>query len=121
MSMKLVLVTGAGRGIGREIALRLAADGYAVSGCARSTTELEETRNLSQGKIRVSPLDVTHAEDVDAWIKTEADHAARGNGSIWGLVTAAGIQGDIAPFTEVNWAEWKKTVEVNLYGTAHAC
>ena len=51
---KLVFVTGAGRGIGRAIALHLASQGYTVSGCARSSAELEAVAAESGGHIRAA-------------------------------------------------------------------
>lgn len=117
-TQKLVLVTGAGRGIGREIALRLAADGFAVAGCARTTNELGETSRLSGHEMRMSEVDVRSPESVERWIHNELSKP----GVVpWGLVTAAGIHGAIGPFLEANWDEWKLGIDVNLYGTALAC
>ena len=113
---KRVLITGAGRGIGRAIALRLAQEGFAVSGCARTRSELEETLKLSQGAVRIARVDVNKPESLDAWIEKEST----AGGELWGLVTAAGIHGAIGPFLETPWEDWKLATEVNLYGTARA-
>src|SRR5438477_177836 len=48
---KLVLVTGAGQGIGRAIALKLVADGYKVAGCARGGASLDEVKELFGGTL----------------------------------------------------------------------
>lgn len=115
---KRILITGAGRGIGREIALKLSDLGFQVSGCARSEKELAETRRLSGDKIRVARVDVRSAREVEQWIESES----RASGAVlWGLVTAAGIHGDIAPFIESDWTQWTTAIEVNLYGTALCC
>lgn len=113
---KLVLITGVGRGIGREIAIKLKSEGYVVSGCSRSRTDLEETKKLTG--IHVAQIDVTQAGALQTWIKSEI--AANSDATPWGLVTAAGIHGDINRFIDSDWKEWTRAIEVNLYGTALA-
>ena len=115
---KLVYVTGAGRGIGREIAVELVRNGYAVSGCARTLAELEETKALCNGKLHIATVDVTNADALDAWLSSGKQATG---GTPWGLVTAAGIYGPIGRFIDNSWDDWKKGIEINLYGTALAC
>ncbi|PWU14579.1 MAG: hypothetical protein C5B49_13015, partial [Bdellovibrio sp.] len=86
---KEILVTGAGRGLGRSIAVKLSADGFLVRGCARSEGELQETRRMSGGRVEISCVDVTSRGQLSAWIKKNT------NENSWGLVTAAGIYGAI--------------------------
>jgi NAD(P)-dependent dehydrogenase (short-subunit alcohol dehydrogenase family) len=114
---QLVYVTGAGRGIGQTIAVHLANQGYSVSGCARSMTQLEETQKLSGGKIRIASVDVTNPGVLKRWIDQEA---AQPDTVPHGLVTAAGIYGPIGPFLENSWEDWKQGIEINLYGTTLA-
>src|SRR3989344_776625 len=111
---KAIFVTGAGRGIGREIAIKLSSEGYVVYGCSRTESELQETKRLSGGLIHISPLDVTDCESVDKWIYSIR---AEDNSIPWGLVTAAGIYGPIGKFWENDWDQWKRAIEINLYGT----
>lgn len=111
---RLVYITGAGRGIGRVIALALVKQGYVVAGCARSQSDLDETESLSGGQVRVTSVDVTNQAAVTKWIESETKSTGA---TPWGLVTAAGIHGDIRPFLESNIEEWKDAIDVNLYGT----
>ena len=112
---KLVFVSGAGRGIGQAIALRLAEKGYLVSGCLRTLEQLEETKKRSQGKVRIKKVDVSSEDQIKSWLEGEM----KDTGFMpWGLVTAAGVYGPIGPFVENSWAEWKNALEINLFGTA---
>src|SRR5580658_8454490 len=64
---KIALVTGAGRGIGRDIAQRLSREGYAVGLIARTKSQLEETAELIRnagGAALVTPTDVSKREQV---------------------------------------------------------
>ena len=116
MKKKLVFVTGAGRGIGRAIALHLASQ-YVVSGCARSTAELESAAQESGGRIRASHVDVTSLEQQQEWMRREVSETGA---EPWGLVTAAGIYGPIGPFLENDLAEWRQGMDINLYGTMYS-
>jgi len=112
---KLVYVTGAGRGIGQAIALKLSELNYLVSGCSRTLSQLNETRKLSGGKIRVTALDVTDPVATAHWM----DDEQKATGSIpYGLVTAAGVAGPIGPFVDNSFDDWKKAIEINVFGTA---
>ena len=64
---KVALITGAGRGIGRDIAQRMAREGYACGLIARTKSQLEETAELIRqpgGKALVTPTDVSRREQV---------------------------------------------------------
>src|SRR5260370_1434563 len=72
LSEKTALVTGASRGIGRAIALRLGRLGASVAICARSRDDLERTAaSLRNEGIRTLPIvaDVTHAAEVHGMIE----------------------------------------------------
>lgn len=70
---KTAIVTGAGRGIGRAVALRLSAVGADVVIAARTVDQLDETRRMIEhggaGRVLVVPSDVSNAEDVETLIE----------------------------------------------------
>ena len=59
-------VTGAGGGLGRDIALGLAAKGYLVFGTAMSTAEVQDLKDASGGRVSLTVCDMTKEESVKA-------------------------------------------------------
>ena len=84
-----VVVTGAGTGIGRAIALRLAREGASLTLLARGRARLEETARSIDGPVRVEPCDIRQRPRVERAL----DRAAGLLGPIHGLVAASGIGG----------------------------
>ena len=112
---EVVLVTGAGRGIGRAIAETLAGAGARVTIMARSANQLAETAaaiGAAGGQALVVAGDVTSVADVE---RTVAETNAR-FGPISGLVSNAGITGPYAPVYDADLDEWWRTQEVHLRG-----
>jgi NAD(P)-dependent dehydrogenase (short-subunit alcohol dehydrogenase family) len=112
------IVTGGGRGLGREIALGLSAAGAAVGVIARSPDELDETvRLITEGG------GVGVAASADVSNRTEARDAIetiRGAvGPIDVLVNNAGVTGPMGVFEEVNPEAWWRTMEINLGGAVN--
>jgi len=62
-----VAVTGAGSGLGREIALGFAAKGYSAFGTALSDQEVQELKTVSDGCVRLTIADITSEVAVQAW------------------------------------------------------
>jgi NAD(P)-dependent dehydrogenase (short-subunit alcohol dehydrogenase family) len=108
-------VTGAGSGIGRACARRLAADGAAVAAVDRQTARAEETAALitANGEIAV-PLeaDVSSAAAVEQVVQTAVDRL----GGLDIIVTAAGVIQVVATH-EMDPADWDRMLAVNLTGT----
>ena len=60
-------ITGAGGGLGRDIALGLAQKGYAVFGTAMAEAEIQDLKQASDGRVSLSRCDITKEQDVKAW------------------------------------------------------
>jgi NAD(P)-dependent dehydrogenase (short-subunit alcohol dehydrogenase family) len=82
-------VTGAGGGLGRDIALGLAAKGYIVFGTAVSPAEVEDLKKVSGGRVSLAVCDITKEQAVEAWAGGVSD--ALGNGGLDLLINNAGI------------------------------
>jgi NAD(P)-dependent dehydrogenase (short-subunit alcohol dehydrogenase family) len=115
------LVTGAGRGIGRAVALALSDEGSAVVLGARTQTEIEQVAaEIGQrgGQAVVVRLDVTDKQSVQAFVGAAVDRF----GQIDVLINNAGSNnggegGAIGPLWEINPEAWWHDVAVNFRGT----
>jgi len=108
------LVTGAGRGIGRDIAQRLAREGYACGLIARTKSQLEETAELIRaqgGKALVTPTDVSKREQVLAAVEA----VERELGPISVLINNAGAYLK-KKLTEITEEDFDFQLKVNTYG-----
>jgi 3-oxoacyl-[acyl-carrier protein] reductase len=115
-----VLITGAGRGIGKRLALGFAAAGAQVGLLARSKAELDlaklEIEHAGGVALRFR-ADVRDFEQVCAAVDRMRVHF----GSLDILIAAAGSQGPIGPLVDAKPSEFADTVEINLMGVLHAC
>lgn len=115
MSRRHALVTGAGSGIGKAIALALAADGHTVSLAGRRTASLEAVRDeirASGGEAFVQHgFDVTDAGSVERGIAAAIAQA----GDIAVLVNCAG-EAPSAPFEKTDLTLWQRVLSINLTG-----
>jgi len=111
---KIALVTGAGRGIGRDIAQRLAREGYACGLIARTQSQLEETADLIRkagGKALVTPTDVSKREQVLAAV----ERVEKELGPISALINNAGAYLR-KPLLEITEEDFDFQLKVNAYG-----
>jgi NAD(P)-dependent dehydrogenase (short-subunit alcohol dehydrogenase family) len=112
---KVALVTGAGSGIGRAVALALMGEGYAVALVGRRREQLEATAEAGAAKgarSLVAPADIGDPAAVRAVF---ADVKAT-FGRLDLLFNNAGISAISAPLDEVPFEQWQAVVSVNLTG-----
>jgi NAD(P)-dependent dehydrogenase (short-subunit alcohol dehydrogenase family) len=117
--MGVAVVTGAGSGLGRSIALALLGAGWQVALAGRRPDALDQTAQAAQAagapadSALAVPADVTSPPSVAALFDRVRDH--------WGrldlLVNNAGIFGPAGPPDEIDLAAWQAVVDVNLTGS----
>jgi NAD(P)-dependent dehydrogenase (short-subunit alcohol dehydrogenase family) len=119
---RVAVITGAGRGIGRAVALEFAAQGARVAAVARSAADIAGTVRLvkqSGGVATAVQADVTDPEAVQ-----QAVERTKGElGPVSILVNNAGVSGPAGPIWQNDPADWWRTVETHVRGTflfAHA-
>jgi NAD(P)-dependent dehydrogenase (short-subunit alcohol dehydrogenase family) len=114
---RVALVTGGGRGIGRSVALGLAAAGVKVAVLARSAGELQRTVTLASergGSALAVPADVAEPDQVAVALALIRD--------LWGpvevLVNNAAVVWPLGPSSRLNVDEWAAALEVNVTAAA---
>ncbi|MBB1253050.1 SDR family oxidoreductase [Streptomyces alkaliterrae] len=108
------VVTGAGSGIGRAVALALADAGWSLTLAGRRAEALEETAHLAGDQARVAtlPTDVTDPDAVDALFAAAVERFGR----LDLLFNNAGTFGPASLPDELSYEDWKSVVDVNLHG-----
>ncbi len=112
---KVLLVTGAGGGIGRELVLQLVAKGAIVVGIDRNPNALQETMSLAAMPIDQCSsvvLDITDSAAIEKCVQ-EVLHRY---GRIDGLINNAGIIQKFIPVQEMTLTQCRTIMEVNFFG-----
>src|SRR5882672_896878 len=120
LNHNVAIVTGAGRGIGRAIALSLASEGAAVAVCARTEEEIAETAALisnAGGRAIALKLDVKDVRGVRGVV----EETARQLGPVTVLVNNAGTPGPAGLDWEVDAEAWFECIEVIIRGAFLLC
>lgn len=115
---RTALVTGAGNGLGRAIALALGARGVRVVLCGRTPGTLDGTASLAAEagqSTRIVVADVSRPDDVLRIARELADE------DISILINNAGIAGPVKPLVDVEPEEWDEVFDVNVRGTFLVC
>ncbi|QZH60908.1 SDR family oxidoreductase [Mycolicibacterium farcinogenes] len=115
---RTALVTGAGRNVGRAIALRLAGEGCAVAVNVRSDREAAEAVvaeiTAAGGRAVAALADVAHRHAVESMIVDVREAL----GPVTVVVCNAAVRSS-ARFTEIEPEEWDTTIRTTLYGAYH--
>jgi len=117
---KIAVITGAGRGIGRTIALAYAKEGSNLVLASRSREALEETQAMVEElgcKALVVPTDIRNEDSV----YNLAEQALGFFGRVDILVNNSGITGPTTPLWNISLADWEETFAVNVTGAYLCC
>ena len=116
---RAALVTGANRGLGLEIARAFVAAGGSVMLCARDTGPLEAVGCQMSALAKTGQsiiwqtCDVTNSEQVFSAVQKSIQKF----GGLQILVNNAGVYGPFGPIESVDWTEWVRALEINLFGS----
>lgn len=118
---KNILVTGAGRGIGKRLALGFAGMGAKIALVGRSKAEIDlahiEIEQTGGNALRIR-ADVTDPEQLA--LAVDRTRVVFGN-SIDILICAAGTAGPLNGFLQTPLKAWTETIQINLLGVVHSC
>jgi NAD(P)-dependent dehydrogenase (short-subunit alcohol dehydrogenase family) len=106
-------ITGAGGGLGRDIALQLAAKGYLVFGTAVSASEVQDLKEASGGRVSLTVCDITEPEAVKAWEAGVSE--ALGKAGLNLLISNAGILTP-GPLEVLSLDAIRREFDVNVFG-----
>jgi 3-oxoacyl-[acyl-carrier protein] reductase len=119
-NQKVVIVTGASRGIGAQLALRLAGDGFKVvvnyAGSAGPARNVADKIRAAGGEVMVAQADVSDP----AAVKAMFDATEKAFGGVDVVVNCAGIM-KLAKIADFDDATFDQTIAINLKGTFNVC
>ena len=120
---KVAIITGANQGLGLAISRKYVNVGASLVMCARNgdlltSAQKELTIGLAPGQfIEVIPTDVSDIHSVEQLVKATLQRFGR----IDILVNNAGIYGPMGKIEAVDWVQWIKAIEINLFGSVLMC
>jgi len=110
------VVTGAGSGIGHEVARRLVERGDRVVMLARNEERIDDLAREFPGYYSIHPVDLSDADAVLAFAR-DFGHGKPGHQKIDSLIHVAGVV-DLGPVAELDAATWQRQLDVNLTAPA---
>lgn len=123
LSGRGAIITGANQGLGRAIAEQYVRAGASVLLTARDQKLLEDVRDAltplagSGQKVLIERGDVSDRANCDAIVA----RAKRDLPDLSILVNNAGVYGPKGAIEDVDWDEWVRAIEINLFGTVYMC
>lgn len=115
---KVIVVTGGGSGIGRELVLNLVKRGARVAAVDLNESALKETLELAgqyQDKISIHVVNISDKDVVDAL----PQQVITAHGTVDGLINNAGIIQPFVPFSNLPMDAIERVINVNLYGVIY--
>jgi NAD(P)-dependent dehydrogenase (short-subunit alcohol dehydrogenase family) len=114
------LITGAGRGIGKRLAIGFARTGFRVGLLGRSQSELDLTKLEIEHAGGIAHRFRADVRDFEQF-STAVDRMTEIYGAIHALIANAAILGPIGPFVEHRPRDWKEVFDTNVIGVMNAC
>lgn len=112
---KVIVLTGATRGIGRALVPALAIGGHTVLGCGRGEKQLAELRAAFPEPHEFAAVDVADPENVRRW----AESVLPKHGPPDLLINNAAVMNTLAPLWEIDSAEFARLIDINVKGVFH--
>ena len=116
MKDKVVVITGAGSGVGKGFAVGFCRDGASVVGIGRTESDLAETAALCDGKMHYVVGDISQKQDVERLFA----EAVEKHGRVDILINNAAIYPQTS-FLETDYEQWQQAMAVNVCAMAHCC
>ncbi len=123
LTKKVAIITGANQGLGLEIAKKYASAGANLMLCARNGTLLDSAlkeikKFITIGQVVLAEqIDISKEQEVSSVVELTLNQL----GGCHILVNNAGIYGPKGKVEDVDWTEWIKTFEINVYGSILMC
>ncbi|MDC7677572.1 SDR family oxidoreductase [Asticcacaulis machinosus] len=109
---KIAVITGAGSGIGRAVAVALSQAGWSLVLAGRREAALKDTANVCAGDTLCVPTDVTDEASVAALFEATINRFGR----IDMLFNNAGVSAPAVPLEDLDWAQAKAVIDTNVTG-----
>ena len=107
--MKVILISGANRGIGRQIAEKLLTEGYALSLGVRTPESLDDSNFSNHDRVLIHPYEATDKQSHISWVQATIDRF----GKIDGVINCAGVLTRLQ-FEEDNEEELDRVWDINV-------
>lgn len=117
MAGKVIVITGATRGLGRALVSQFAMSGHTIAGCGRSRGHVAALRTEFPGQHLFEAVDVIDPAAVREW----AESVLEKFGPPDLLVNNAALMNTPAPLWEVDSGEFSSVIDVNVKGVFHVC
>jgi len=116
---KQAIITGANQGLGLEIARKFVSAGADMMLCARNEDRLDDA--CAELKLMAASNQKIVAQAADVSVESDAYEVVQKTLALLGgchiLVNNAGVYGPMGEIETLDWQDWKRTIEINVYGS----